>query len=74
MGEHICADNFKRNPKMKPVAKLVGANGNVFNLLAICRQSLRRYPNAFNELRDRVFECKSYDEALVIMMEYVEVE
>ena len=71
---YMVADNFKRRPEMKPKAKLIGANGNVFNLLAICRQSLRRYPNAFNELWERVQNSSSYDEALQIMMEYVEVK
>lgn len=71
---YLVADNFKRRPEMKPKAELVGANGNVFNLLAICRRALRRYPNAFNELLERVNNSSSYDEALQIMMEYVEVE
>lgn len=72
--EYPIADNFKRRPHMKPEAKLVGMNGNVYNLLSICRQSLRKYPNAFQELWDRVTKSKSYDEALAIMMEYVEVK
>jgi hypothetical protein len=74
MSDYTIADNFKRNPKMKPTAKLVGADGNVYNLLGICKKALHQYPNAFNELRDRVFACKSYAEALVIMMDYVEIE
>ena len=68
------ADNFKRRPEMKPAAEMIGKNGNVYNLMAICRQALRKYPNAFNELRDRVFEASSYEEALTIMSEYVEIE
>lgn len=72
--DYPIAQNFKRNPKLKPTAKLIGANGNVFNLLAICRQALRRYPNAFNELWERVNNSSSYEEALQIMTEYVEVE
>lgn len=74
MKDYPIAENFKRNPNMKPTAKLIGADGNVFNLLGICRRSLRRMPNAFNELLDRVHNAKSYEEALQIMMEYVEVE
>jgi hypothetical protein len=73
MSDYICADNFKRRPHMKPKAKLIGVNGNVFNLLSVCGASLRCYPNAFNELRDRVTSCSSCDEALQIMMEYVVV-
>lgn len=68
------ADNFKKNPDMKPKAQLIGADGNIFNLLGICSRSLRRMPGAFNEMRDRIYQAKSYDEALQIIMEYVEVE
>lgn len=68
------ADVFKRRPKLKPKAKLIGEDGNVFNLLAICRRSLHQYPNAFNELWERVQNSSSYDEALRIMMEYVDIE
>ena len=68
------AENFKRNPNLKPEAKLLGVNGNIFNLLGICKRSLRKSsPNAFNELLERVENSKSYDEALAIIMEYVEV-
>lgn len=74
MTDHMIADNFKRNPKMKPKAKMIGEDGNIFNLLAIANGSLRRMPNAFNELRDRVFASKSYDEALVILMDYLDIE
>lgn len=70
---YTIADNFKRCPHLKPEAKMIGENGNIYNLLGIAQRSLRRMPNAFNEMRDRVYECKSYDEALVIMMEYVEI-
>ena len=72
--DYPIADNFNRNPKLKPTAKMIGEDGNVFNLLAICRRALRRYPSAFNELWERVQNSGSYEEALRIMMEYVDVE
>lgn len=68
------AEKFRSGQLKKPVAKLIGADGNVFNLLGICSRALRRMPNAYNELWERVQKAKSYDEALQIMMEYVEVE
>ena len=59
----------------KPKCKLIGEDGNIFNLLAIVSRCLRK--NGLKgkdvEMQDRVFNCGSYDEALQIMMEYVEV-
>ena len=60
----------------KPKCKLVGEDGNIFNLLGLAANSLRRAEmrSVVKEMQKRVFACKSYDEALVIIMEYVEVE
>jgi hypothetical protein len=59
----------------KPKVKLVGENGNVFNLLAICTRALKneRMNKEADELSKKVFSCGSYDEALVLMSEYCEV-
>ena len=60
--------------KPKPKVQLVGQDGNVFNLLGICTRALKRagqYEEA-KELQKRVLASKSYDEALVLMMEYVD--
>jgi len=61
---------------MKPACKLVGTDGNVFALLAKVRDTLKRagLRTEAQECCTKVFNCKSYDEALQIMMEYVEVE
>ena len=59
----------------KPVCKLIGEDGNIFNLLAIARRALLEddlIPEA-NEMRDRVMASKSYNEALAIISEYVEI-
>ena len=63
----------------KPVAVFSGADGNVFNLLGIARASLRNSSREnkvaeIQEMIKRVTKCGSYDEALNIMGEYVEVE
>lgn len=62
--------------KKKPVAKVVGQDGNVFVTLGICSKALQRSGQSTEakEMRDRVFAAKSYDDALCIMMEYVEME
>lgn len=60
----------------KPTVELIGQNGNVFNLLGICSKALKRAGQAdkAKEMSQKVMSCGSYDEALQIMMEYVEIE
>ena len=58
----------------KVKAPIVGADGNIFNLIGISSKALKRegfYKEA-DELATRVMESKSYDEALNIIMEYVD--
>jgi hypothetical protein len=60
---------------VKPKVKLSGQNGNVFNLIAICKCALRmsNLSALADEMSKRCTSAKSYDEALAIMMEYCEV-
>ena len=60
----------------KPKAKLIGADGNIFNLIGIASRSLKRagQNDKATEMSKRVMSSGSYDEALSIIMEYVEVE
>ncbi len=59
---------------MKPKVKLVGTDGNVFALLGRCTQGLKKagQHEAAKELQSKVLAARSYDEALVLMMEYVD--
>jgi hypothetical protein len=62
---------------MKPKCKLIGENGNIFNLMGIAARTLRRagLREEAGEMVDRITKsAKSYDEALTIIAEYVEVE
>jgi len=54
-------------------AQIIGADGNVFNLIGICQKALKKngYYNEASELFSRVTNSHSYDEALQIMCEYV---
>jgi len=58
----------------RPVAPLIGANGNIFNLLSIARNSLiaSNKPNDAIEMWNRVTNSKSYNDALRIIEDYVE--
>ena len=59
----------------KPECKLLGEDGNIFNLVGITSKTLKRagMTEQAEEMQNRVFSSKSYDEALCIIMEYVEV-
>jgi hypothetical protein len=62
-------------PKTNLKVKLIGENGNIFNLIAITSEELRKegYFRYSDELKVKVFDCKSYEESLRLIMEYVEV-
>jgi len=59
---------------MKPKVRLVGENGNIFNLLGIARGALRDagQPEKATELCSRIQTCHSYAEALATICEYVD--
>ena len=60
----------------KPKCKLIEEDGNIFNLMGITSRTLKR--NGMHKEADEMFnkitkEAHSYDEALCIIMEYVDV-
>ena len=59
----------------KPNCPLIGQNGNIFNLVGIASRTLKRndMKTEAKEMSDRVFSCGSYDEALCIIGEYVNI-
>ena len=60
----------------KPECKLIGENGNIFNLMGIASKTLKSVgkDDAADEMNSRIMNgAKSYDEALRIIMEYVDV-
>jgi hypothetical protein len=59
----------------KPKCKLSGADGNVFVLIGLACEALKKAEQKENaaKLRNEVLACGSYDEALRIIMTYVEV-
>lgn len=62
---------------MKPKCRLTGEDGNIFNLMGIATRTLKKAGEAekAKEMTRRITtEAKSYDEALAILMEYVDVE
>jgi hypothetical protein len=60
----------------KPTCKLIGEDGNIFNLVGLASRTLKRagMQSQAEEMSMKVFDCGSYDEALKVIMEYVDVE
>lgn len=59
----------------KPDCPLIGQNGNIFNLVGIASHTLKNHDmtDAAKEMQDRVFSSGSYNEALCIIGEYVNI-
>jgi hypothetical protein len=62
-------------PKTNVSVKLTGQNGNIFNLVGIASTALKKkgYRQEAQEMREGVMKAKSYDQALAIIMDYVNV-
>lgn len=65
----------KASEQKKPDCKLIGEDGNIFNLMGIASKILRQNGMAEEavEMRDRIRTSGSYDEALCIIGEYVNI-
>lgn len=60
---------------MKPKCKLIGEDGNIFNLIGIASRTLKEagMKDKADEMVDRINNSKSYIEALAIISEYVDI-
>lgn len=59
----------------KPKAPLIGANGNIFNLIDITARTLKQNKadqEIIQEFINRVYKSRNYDDALMVMWDYVE--
>ena len=65
----------EENSNPKPDCPLIGQNGNIFNLLGIASDTLKK--NGLSvlayEMTVRAYDSGSYDEALGIIGEYVNI-
>lgn len=63
------------NKRNKPDCKLIGEDGNIFNLMARASRTLREndLSEEAKEIRERITSSGSYDEALCIIGEYVNI-
>ncbi len=65
-------NGFIQEP-IKPKCPIIGADGNIFNIMGIASKTLKRsnMEEEANEMCSRVTSSGSYEEALGIIMEYV---
>lgn len=63
------------NKQIKPNCPLIGEDGNIFHLIGIAAKTLRRngMSTEASEMTEKVFGSGSYDEALGIIGEYVNI-
>ena len=63
------------NKHTKPDCPLIGENGNIFNLVGIASKTLKRngLSEEASEMTAKVFKSGSYEEALGIIGEYVNI-
>lgn len=62
--------------KEKPKCALIGEDGNIYNLMGIASKTLKRngMQEEASEMINRITtNAKSYDEALMIISDYVEI-
>jgi hypothetical protein len=57
----------------KPDARIIGGTGNIFGVMGTAAKTLKRagFRDEATEMAQRVMACGSYDEALAIVMRYV---
>ena len=60
----------------KPVVKLIGQDGNVFNLIGIVSKQMKKagLRDEANKFVHEAFGVGSYNEVLVLIQQYCEVE
>ena len=63
------------NKQTKPDCPLIGQDGNIFNLVGIASRTLKRNGLSAEaaEMTEKVFNSGSYEEALDIIGEYVNI-
>ncbi len=63
------------NKQPKPNCPLIGENGNIFNLVGLASRTLKRngMSTEASEMTKKVFGSSSYEEALGIIGEYVNI-
>ncbi len=64
-----------KRERVKPDCPLIGADGNIWNLIGIASRTLREHDmeEEANQMFHRITQCQSYDSALSILGDYVNI-
>ena len=75
-GDRIDEPDAGAAPSPKPVAHLIGADGNVFYVIGVVRRALKNAGQAdrAKEFVARAYHAQCYDEVLALVMDYVDVK
>lgn len=75
LGGFVQIQEEKEPDCVKPDCPLIGTDGNIFHLMGIASGTLRKngMQEQAEEMRNRIFQCQSYDSALSIIGDYVNI-
>ena len=76
LGGFVQVQESKAEPEqVKPDCPLIGTDGNIFHLIGKASETLRKngMQAQAEEMRNRIFQCQSYDSALSIIGDYVNI-
>jgi len=67
---------MKKTKSIKPTCNLSGQDGNVFNLIGLASRALKKcgQDEVAAKMSSECFSAGSYDEAIIIIMKYVDVK
>ena len=76
LGGFVQVQESKAEPEhVKPDCPLIGTDGNIFHLIGKASEALRKngMQGQAEEMRNRIIQCQSYDSALSIIGDYVNI-
>ena len=75
LGGFVQVQEQKEPAHIKPDCPLIGTGGNIFHLMGKASETLRKngMQEQAEEMRNRIFQCQSYDSALCIIGDYVNI-
>lgn len=75
LGGFVQVQKQKEPAHIKPDCPLIGTDGNIFHLMGKVSETLRKngQQEQAEEMRNRIFQCQSYDSALCIIGDYVNI-
>lgn len=74
LSDYVVNNNITADEFIKPKAEIIGADGNIFNIMGIASKSLKRsgLHEGSEEMIKRITNSKSYDDALCIVQDYID--